>query len=174
LKGDPARAARAKVDEWLTQPGLPSDAPAPSAAALEKVEAHAKAFLADKERATDLPGKAWSAQEWLHFLTSLPGPIGQDRMAALDAAFNVTRSGNSEIVFAWLLLAVKNGYAPADERLEAFLTEQGRRKFLKPLYEELVKTTPGKERARAIYTKARPTYHPVSVETIDAVVGWRK
>ena len=34
------------------------------------------------------------------------------------------------------------------------LTEQGRRKFLKPLYEELVKTPAGKERAVAIYKKA--------------------
>ena len=174
LKDDPAKAARAKVDEWLTQPGLPADAPSPSAEALEKVEAHAKAFAADKVEAPDLPGKAWTAQEWLHFLTSLPGPPGKDRLAALDAAFHLTKSGNSEIVFAWLLLAVKNGYAPADERLEAFLTEQGRRKFLKPLYEELAKTPAGKERARAIYQKARPTYHPVSVETIDAVVGWGK
>jgi leukotriene-A4 hydrolase len=174
LKADPAKAARAKVDEWLTQPGLPSDAPSPSAAALEKVEAHAKAFAADKVKATDLPGKSWTAQEWLHFLTSLPGPLGKERMAMLDAAFQVTKSGNSEIVFAWLLLAVKNGYVAADARLEAFLTEQGRRKFLKPLYEELSKTPAGKERALTIYQKARPTYHPVSVETIDAVVGWPK
>lgn len=172
LKDDPAKAARAKVDEWLTKPGLPTDAPNPSAAALEKVEAHAKAFAADAEKAADLPGKEWTAQEWLHFLTSVPPTLGKERLAALDGAFAVTKSGNSEVVFAWLLLAVKNGYAPADARLEGFLTEQGRRKFLKPLYEELAKTPAGKERALAIYQKARPTYHPLSVETIDAVVGW--
>src|SRR5439155_18444338 len=32
LKGDPQKAARAKVDEWLYKPGLPADAPNPSAA----------------------------------------------------------------------------------------------------------------------------------------------
>ena len=72
------------------------------------------------------------------------------------------------------MLAVRNGYEPAYGRLEGFLTEQGRMKFLKPLYAELVKTSPGKERANAIYRKARPTYHPASVETVDAIVGWKE
>jgi leukotriene-A4 hydrolase len=70
------------------------------------------------------------------------------------------------------LLSVQNGYEPAAARVETFLTEQGRRKFLKPLYEELVKTPAGRERALAIYRKARSTYHPVSIETVDAIVGW--
>jgi hypothetical protein len=48
----------------------------------------------------------------------------------------------------------------------------GRRKFLKPLYEELVKTPEGKARAQAIYRKARPTYHHIAVTTVDKIVGW--
>jgi hypothetical protein len=173
LKGDPARAARARVKEWLYEPGLPADAPNPSAAVLTAVEERAKAFGEGKVRVADLPGRRWSAQEWLHFLDSVPAELGKDRMAELDAAFSLTRSGNAEVLFAWLVLAVRNGYEPASGRLEEFLTAQGRRKFVKPLYEELVKTPAGKERARAIYRKARPTYHPISVETVDVIVGWK-
>jgi hypothetical protein len=55
--------------------------------------------------------------------------------------------------------------------LERFLTSQGRRKFLKPLYEELMKTDWGKSEARRIYAVARPTYHAVSSATIDQIVG---
>ena len=95
-------------------------------------------------------------------------------MADLDATFALTKSGNSEVTFQWLLLAVKHGYEPAYARLEGFLTEQGRRKFLKPLYEELAKTPAGKERANAIYRKARPTYHPLSRDTVDAILGWKE
>ncbi len=65
---------------------------------------------------------------------------------------------------------MRHGYEPAYPRLEEFLTSQGRRKFLKPLYEELVKTAAGRERARRIYAKARPTYHPISAATIDALL----
>jgi aminopeptidase N len=173
LAGDPAKAARAKADEWLYQPGLPADAPRPAAAGLEKVEASAKAFAAGTVTAADLPGKRWTPQEWLQFLSAVPPDLGRERMAALDAAFGLTASENSEVLFQWLMLAVRNGYAPADRRVAEFLTAQGRRKFLKPLYEELAKTPAGKERALAIYRAARPTYHPVSAATIDGVLGWK-
>ena len=92
-------------------------------------------------------------------------------MAALDEAFGLTRSGNAEVVAEWLLMAVRNRYAPANPRLERFLVEVGRRKFIKPLYEELVKTPEGRERAAAIYAKARPGYHPMAVATVDGILN---
>ena len=55
--------------------------------------------------------------------------------------------------------------------LERFLTSQGRRKFLKPLYEDLMATEWGKPEAKRIYATARPTYHAVSTTTLDAIVG---
>jgi leukotriene A-4 hydrolase/aminopeptidase len=170
LKGDPAKVAKANVKEWLYEPGIPAAAPAPTAEALKNVEGLATAYLAKSISAVKLPGRVWSTQQWLHFLDALPADLGKDRMAELDAAFALTKSGNSEITFQWLLLAVKNRYEPAYPRLESFLTEQGRRKFLKPLYEELAKTSEGKKRAEAIYDKARLTYHPASVETVDAIL----
>ena len=48
----------------------------------------------------------------------------------------------------------------------------GRRKFLKPLYTEMAKTPEGLEMARNIYQKARPTYHYVSVNTVDEILKW--
>ncbi|HSP33018.1 MAG TPA: leukotriene A4 hydrolase C-terminal domain-containing protein, partial [Thermoanaerobaculia bacterium] len=46
----------------------------------------------------------------------------------------------------------------------------GRRKFLKPLYQKLAETDAGRQRARDIYAKARPTYHAVSRGTIDGIL----
>jgi len=174
LKSDSAKAAKANVKEWLYESGLPTDAPTPTAEALGKVEVQAKGYIERMTKASELPAAKWSTQEWLHFLDALPADFGKARMAELDAAFALTKSGNSEVTFQWLLLAVKHGYEPAFARLEGFLTEQGRRKFLKPLYEELAKTPAGKERAMAIYRKARPTYHPLSSDTVDAILGWKE
>ena len=78
------------------------------------------------------------------------------------------------MLFQWLMLAVRCDYEPAYPRLRSFLTEQGRRKFLQPLYAALAKTPAGLERAKAIYAAARESYHPVSVETVDAILGWGK
>ena len=71
----------------------------------------------------------------------------------------------------WLLMAVQGHYAPAFDRVERFLCSVGRRKFLKPIYTELMKTPEGRERARAIYAKARPGYHPIAQATVDGIVG---
>jgi hypothetical protein len=70
-------------------------------------------------------------------------------------------------------MSLRSGYAPADVRLEDFLVSIGRRKYIKPLYEELVKTPGGRERALAIYRKARPGYHPIAVDTVDRIVDWK-
>jgi hypothetical protein len=91
-------------------------------------------------------------------------------MAELDRAFGLTDRGNAEIVHDWLLLSIKNGYHPADERLESYLTTIGRRKLVLPLYEALIATDHGRNRALAIYAKARPFYHPITAESVDKLL----
>jgi len=160
-------AAKINVDEWLTQPGLPKDTAQFKSDALVKVESSAKEWSEDKVSTTALPVKAWTTQEWLHFLRSLPTKLDTKRMAELDRSFKLTQSGNSEILADWLLMAIRNGYKPAYPKLDHFLIEVGRRKYIKPLYQELAKTPEGKTFAKAVYAKARPGYHPIAVATID-------
>ena len=82
-----------------------------------------------------------------------------------------TDSGNSEILHEWLMNAIEHKYEPAYDALERFLLRQGRRKFLKPLYEDLMATEWGKAEAKRIYTIGRPTYHAVSTATLHSIVG---
>lgn len=173
VQAKPDLRERASVAEWLYQPGLASGAPRLSADALTRVENSARDFASGQVSSERLPGKTWTTQEWLHFLTSLPEKLDVARMRELDAKFDLTHSQNAEITFTWLLLAVRHRYDPASARLEEFLTSQGRRKFLKPLYEELAKSPEGKERAARIYRQARPGYHPLAVGTVDEILGWK-
>lgn len=152
-----------QVDAWINGPGLPTNAPQPQSQAFRKVEEQAKA-------GTIPDTKGWSTHEWLHYLNSLPKNVGSDRLAALDQKFHLSHSGNSEILAAWLEQAIDNKYEAAYPALERFLTSQGRRKYLKPLYTKLAATPEGKERAKQIYAKARPTYHTVSQQTIDEIL----
>ena len=170
---NPKLLNRADADEWIYKAGLPSNAPNPKSDAFVKVEAQAAKWLKNDITASGITAKDWTTQEWLHFLTHLPDNIGADRMAELDNIFKLTKTGNSEVAFQWLLMSVKNKYTAADERLEEFLTTIGRRKFVKPLYEELVKSPEGKKRADAIYAKARPGYHPITQATIDEILKWQ-
>jgi leukotriene-A4 hydrolase len=69
------------------------------------------------------------------------------------------------------LLVIRNQYQPSYARLEEYLRTVGRRKLVRPLYEELMKTSAGSARAKRVYALARPGYHPLTVAAIDAIVN---
>ncbi|HSJ15112.1 MAG TPA: M1 family metallopeptidase [Longimicrobiales bacterium] len=169
FRGDEALAAQVRAQEWVFQPGLPDNAPRVSAAAFDSVDRQLAALTSGTAPA-QLETQDWTTHEWLHFLRALPDTLSRDQLAALDTAFRFTASGNSEILFEWLRIAIRHRYEPAFPALERFLTSQGRRKFLAPLYTDLAATSWGRPMALAIYARARPTYHAVSANTIDAIL----
>jgi leukotriene A-4 hydrolase/aminopeptidase len=158
------------LDDWLHRPGLPPNAPRPQSDAFIKVDSVVNHWLAGKMPVTRIPARSWTTHETLHFLRALPSDLGKQHMAELDRAFAFTRTGNSEVLHEWLLLSIRQGYEPAYGRLESFLREVGRRKFLKPLYEELAKTAEGRQRAARIFEQARPGYHPIAQTTVDKIL----
>lgn len=161
------------LDEWAYGTGIPSNAVAPSSDAFDIVEARAEEFVSGRTAAAALPTAEWTTQEWQHFLASLPPELTSAKLRELDQAFGFSEEGNSEILFGWLLTAIRNRYEPAVPALEGFLTSQGRRKFLVPLYRALMAEGEwGESLARRIYTQARPLYHPVSTGSVDEIVGW--
>ena len=157
------------VEAWLEQPGLPADAPRPKTQALARVEREIARWK-ERRDASALATDGWVTQQWLHFLEGLADGLDAQAMGTLDGRFRFTQTGNCEILDVWLRLSVQCGYTPADARLEEFLVDVGRRKYLEPLYKELKKTPEGLERAKAIYAKARPRYHAVSSGTIDELL----
>lgn len=159
---DPTLAAKIPVEDWVFQPGLPASAPVPVSEAFRAVDAQREAWMDGK----DIDTAAWSTQEWLHFLRGLPLQLDAGLMRRLDASFHLTDANNDEILDQWLLMAVRNRYAPATPRLEEFLTTVGRRKYVKPLYDAM-----DAKQAGAIYEKARPLYHPITQATIDALIA---
>ncbi len=170
LAADPELASRVNVHQWVEEPGLPADAPDPSTASLSAVDRELELFGAACEPA-ELETTGWTTQQWLRFLEGLPADLGPERMAALDQTFAFTHSGNSEILCVWLRLSIQHGYHEADARLEEFLGAVGRRKFLKPLYTELMKTPENQPRAKELYARFRPRYHSVATNTLDEIVG---
>jgi leukotriene A-4 hydrolase/aminopeptidase len=173
LAANPSLISAADVDEWIYKAGLPKNAPQPASDAFVKVETQANNYASGKIAANEIQTNAWTTQEWLHFLKTLPTDLGAKRMTELDATFDLTNRGNSEIAFQWLLMSIRNDYAQAFPRLEEFLTSIGRRKFVKPLFEELAKTPEGTKRANEIYAKARPGYHPITAASVDTILKWK-
>jgi leukotriene-A4 hydrolase len=155
--------------EWIFTEGLPQSCPNPVSDRFTKVEDVLKQWVKTQTLNPDM-SRQWSTQEWLHFIKNLPEDLTFKQMQQLDALGKFTKSGNAEIVCAWLVHCIRHHYEPAYGKLETFLVNTGRRKFLTPLYTELVNTEDGKKTARRIYTKARPNYHFVAVSTVDKLL----
>ncbi|WP_018477909.1 M1 family metallopeptidase [Pontibacter roseus] len=169
IKGDEKLAEQINIEGWVYSPGLPVGFQKPTSSRFAQVEQAYTSWKSGKP-AAQLNTKEWSSHEWLHFIRMLPEQMSEQQLAELDKAFGFTNSGNSEVLAAWFIHTIRNNYTTADQALETFLTNVGRRKFLVPIYKALAATPEGKKKALAIYAKAKPNYHAVSTSTLDAML----
>jgi leukotriene-A4 hydrolase len=169
LDNDAALERELRIREWLFEPGLPGNDTPPTSPILERAAGEARRFAAGAPAAS-LQTEGWATQQWQRFLATLPERLTGAQLADLDAALHLSTRGNAEVLFLWLRIAVRNEYRPAYAALERFLTSYGRRKFIEPLYAEMVKTPGGREQAARIYAQAGPAYHATTRQAVETVV----
>jgi leukotriene-A4 hydrolase len=171
LSTHPGVVSEAQIQEWLHTETIPSFAVMPKSDALEKVEQARDAWLnGGSLDALAKTASAWSTQEWVHFIDSLPRKMSAEKLTALDRQLKLTDSPNAEIAHVWFRLAISNRYSAAYPAMERYMVAIGRRKLIVPLYRDLVATPEGKSLALKIYSKARDGYHPVAQSTVDALL----
>jgi hypothetical protein len=170
MVNEPESQSMNDLQVWIERPGLPKAFIEPRSTKLDAIDKVAKGWQSGAISTDQLGAREWSTQEWLRFIEQLPKKLPLERMTELDRAFSLTDRGNAEIAHAWLLLAIHSKYAAADNRLESYLTLIGRRKLVLPLYRALAETPDGRRRALATYAKARPFYHPITVDSIDRLL----
>ena len=158
-----------KIDEWVYQPGLPENCPVIDCKRFVNVESSIDEFM-NSNSIQHLNTSEWSTHEWIHFVKNLPDSIESENMKVLDNSFNLSSSGNSEILAVWFERSIVADYQPAFPFMKKFLIKVGRRKFLQPIYESLAKTKDHKLWANEVYKEARSNYHYVSFNTIDDIL----
>jgi leukotriene-A4 hydrolase len=169
LNNDKALEEKLNIKAWVYGPGIPANCPRADQERFNKVNAEREKFLKGTDAAA-LATQNWTTHEWLHFLRKMPKPLTKEQMVNLDKAYKFTYSGNSEIADLWFIMSVAAGYETAYPELEKFLSAVGRRKFLEPLYEEMMNT--GKqEMAKRIYAKYKVNYHPLAQTTLDKLIN---
>lgn len=173
FQGDESAWKTLQVEDWIYGTGLPANLVVPQNDRFAAVRRVAAAFAATGAwGGAGVRGSTpWVTAEWLDFLGALPRELAAERLAALDARFRLSQSGNAEILSAWLVLCARNAYAPAYPAIEAFLTHQGRMKFLMPLYATLHAQPATGELAQRIFRQAKPSYHPIAAEAVERMLS---
>jgi hypothetical protein len=69
---------------------------------------------------------------------------------------------------AWFVQVAKRQHRPAYDQLAQYLQRSGRVWLIGPVYAALAKNGSDFELARELFEKARSTYHPLTVTSIDA------
>lgn len=164
---------KVNIDDWVFGVGIPENIPTVDSDRMAAVDDYVNKWNASEIASADIPWDSWVYQERNRFVGSIADDCGADRMAELDAAFAIGQSGNNEVLFSWLEKSIHNNYEVAYPRLEQFLIEVGRRKFLTPLYRAM-KETDKMDMALDIYGKARGNYHAVSTQTMDELLAWEQ
>ncbi|MFZ6052219.1 M1 family metallopeptidase [Halocola ammonii] len=161
------------LEAWIYGPGLPENLPEVGSDKIATVDSLINTWSAGKTATKELPWNDWAYQQKYRFLTNLPESVTAEKLAELDETYSVTQTGNNEVLFAWLEQSILKNYEKAYPRVEEFLINVGRRKFLTPLYSAM-KETGKMDMALSIYEKARPNYHSVATGTMDELLNWEE
>jgi leukotriene-A4 hydrolase len=166
-----ANMTLAEVNAWIDEPGLPRTIVIPRSNAFQLVDNARGDWLEGRRPLAKIDTSKWTTHQWLHFLDNMPSTTTAAQLKELDGAFRFTASTNSEIAHSWFKNTIRANYEPAYPALETYLSSIGRRKLVKDLYEDLAKTDAGKQRAQAIYRKARPLYQVPLAQQLDELLG---
>lgn len=112
---------------------------------------------------SDIEG--WSSTQLTYFLDILLSNDKPLNVQKLDETYEFSKYTNSEIRFGWQMLAIKHKYEPVKPQVVAFITMQGRMKYVRPLYRELFKFDA--ELARSTFQQYKGFYHGIARKMIE-------
>lgn len=124
---------------------------------------------------SDIEG--WSVHQLIVFLDRLIAlralkPLHSSMVEKLGEAYKFFESGNSEIKGRFLRLGVLAGNARCYDGAVSMLNEQGRMKFLRPLYRALNQgDSQARQLAKSTFQENKSRYHPIAAKMVGADLG---
>eukprot|EP00887_Chlorella_sp_A99_P007542 scaffold28.g7542.t1 len=117
----------------------------------------------------------WSSTQLVAFLDKLGElrsmqPLHPSITRRMAELYGLDQSNNSEVRCSWYLVCVRAGDDSVLPRVAEFLREQGRMKFLRPIYKALHRSKSEAARATALSTfeAQRASYHPIAAKMAAA------
>ena len=160
------------LEEWVYGTGIPENVARPDPEAFAQVDRASATYAASGTIPFEEWG-GWTTAERLRFLQEVPQQRSAQQLAALDQALGLSGTGNNEVRFLWLELALNNRHDPVIPQAQQFLGTVGRNKFVSPLYRAMsAQGDWGLAIARPLYQQTRGSYHSMTRGNVDAILGW--
>jgi len=115
--------------------------------------------------------EGWSASQLIGFLKKLKEmrgmkPLHKSITRKLNECYGFDSSRNAEVRVIWCQLCIAAEDEAILDNVSAFLTEQGRMKFLRPLYRALYASKMGKDLAVDLFSKNRASYNKIAAKMV--------
>ena len=159
----PGLAARADALDWIDKPGLPPDAPRPESARLAELQ-----LLGRRAAVGDIPPIDLKPTELLVYLQSLPDLLDARTVAKIDAEYGLSGRKSLELRHTFVLAQLRAKMPEGIEAARRVALETGRMKYLRPVYQQLVKSD--RPAAERIYQVARGSYHPIARAMVEGLL----
>lgn len=176
-------------DEWIFHNGLPKNSVIINSPRLKRMESLAKRFSSGEKIFEPIVTYEWQkikkskkkkrikkvskikredfiVQEWQTFIRGLSDDISIEKLQYLDATFNFSTWGNSEVMAEWFVLNIHQKNRAVRPAIEKFISKVGRRKYLLPIYKALVSNPEDKVWAKKVFDNSKAYYHAVSRNSV--------
>ncbi|CAO3628229.1 unnamed protein product [Mucor hiemalis] len=165
-------------DTWINKPGMPPVEPNFDTTLADACYDLAKRW--DEARdSNDLSSfsskdiEHFSASQKIVFLERLTDaePLPHQLINKMDELYNFTPNHNADLRLRWQQICLMTSYEPIYPEVVKFITEQGRMKFVRPLYRLLHQANNGAQLAVDTYLKHKSFYHPIAAQLIEKDIG---
>lgn len=165
-------------DTWINKPGMPPVDPK-----FDTTLADACYDLAKRwdEARNDKDLSSFSSKDIEHFSAgqkivflerlSDAEPLPHHLIIKMDELYNFTPNHNADLRLRWQQICLMSSYEPIYPEVVKFITEQGRMKFVRPLYRLLHQAKNGSQLAVDTYLKHKSFYHPIAAQLIEKDIG---
>jgi len=154
---------------WFNKPGMPDYIPKFDMTLSEASYNLAQKWITEGGKGTSSSDiENWSAGQIVVFLDKLVAgdPLPHDVLAKVDELYKLSASKNSEIRFRWYQIGIKAEYTPVFDHALEFVKQQGRMKFVRPLYRSLYRSKHGKDAAVKTFLSHHKMYHGIAQKMV--------
>lgn len=115
--------------------------------------------------------EGWSSSQLIGFLAKLCEMRGMKALhksitRKMNELYQLDEIRNSEVRAKWCVLCIEAEDEAILENAKAFVSEQGRMKFLKPIYRALYKSKMGKDIVGPLFEQNKPFYTPWAISCV--------
>lgn len=162
-------------ESWFHKPGMPPVTNKFDSTLVDAAIALANNWLQPAEGWTGAAADIadFSSKQMQVFLATLLAgeTLSTDVVGAMDAAYGFSDSKNSEVKFRWQRLCLRASYEPVFKQVVAFVTSQGRMKYVRPLYRDLHQCSAAGDLAKTTFVANRGMYHNIASSMIAKDLG---